>query len=61
MSIKTADVVKRLKIDGWYLARHGGGHDIYRHPGIKGIITVPRHKTLSPGVMRSIVKKANWD
>ncbi|MEQ8400552.1 MAG: type II toxin-antitoxin system HicA family toxin [Roseitalea porphyridii] len=61
MDNRTSDVVRRLKAEGWYLARHGAGHDIYRHPHIKGIITVPRHKTLSPGVLRSISKKANWN
>lgn len=61
MENNTASIVKRLKADGWYLARHGSGHDIYRHPQIKGIITVPRHRTLSPGVLRSIAKKARWD
>ena len=49
-----------LEKDGWYLARHGSGHDIFRHPRIKGIITLPRHKTVSPGVAHSIAKKAGW-
>jgi len=51
---------QRLEREGWYLARHGSGHDIYRHPEIGGIITVPRHRNLSPGVVRSIGKKAGW-
>ena len=42
------------------MVRHGGNHDIYRHPLIKGIITLPRHNKLSPGVARSIAKKAGW-
>ena len=46
--------------DGWYLDRHGANHDIYRHPTIMGIITLPRHKQLSAGVARSIAKKAGW-
>ncbi|MXY45710.1 MAG: type II toxin-antitoxin system HicA family toxin [Chloroflexi bacterium] len=43
-------VRRRLERDGWYLRRHGAGHDIYRHPSIRGIIALPRHRTLSPGV-----------
>ena len=38
---------RRLEEDGWYLDRHGANHDIYRHPKVSGIITLPRHNTLS--------------
>jgi mRNA interferase HicA len=52
-------IVSRLLREGWELARHGGGHDVFRHP-IKGIVTVPRHRILSWGVARSIAKTAGW-
>ena len=54
-----AKVVSRLEREGWMLVRHGGGHDIYRRPG-KGVVAVPRHRELSPGVARSIAKTAGW-
>ena len=57
---RTSDLRRRLLKDEWYLDRHGANHDIYRHPTIKGIITLPRHKQLSVGVARSIAKKAGW-
>ncbi len=60
METNTNRIKRRLERDGWYLARHGAEHDIYRHPRIKGIITLPRHRTLSPGVVRSIASKAGW-
>lgn len=60
METKTDRIRRKLEKDGWYLARHGSGHDIYRHLSIKGIITLPRHKTVSLGVARSIAKKAGW-
>ncbi len=60
METKTDRIRRALEKDGWYLARRGSGHDIYRHPSIKGIITLPRHKTVSLGVARSIAKKAGW-
>ncbi len=60
METKTDRIRRALEKDGWYLVRHGSGHDIYRHPSIKGIITLPRHKTVSLGVARSIAKKAGW-
>ena len=49
-----------LEREGWYLDRHGSSHDIYRHPRIKGIITLPRHPVLSIGMARSIARKAGW-
>nr|WP_305037998.1 type II toxin-antitoxin system HicA family toxin [Neorhizobium galegae] len=56
----TAKIRRRLEKDGWYLDRHGAGHDIYRHPKIESIITVPRHTQVSPMVARSIARKAGW-
>lgn len=52
-------VVARLLREGWELARHGGAHDVFRHPQ-KGVVVVPRHRVLSPGVARSIAKTAGW-
>ncbi len=51
---------RRLEADGWQLVRHGRAHDIYRHERIEGIITLPRHPKLTPGVVRSIARKAGW-
>lgn len=59
METNTAKIVKRLISEGWNLDRHGSQHDVYRHPD-KGVIQVPRHRTLSPGVAGSIHKKAGW-
>jgi predicted RNA binding protein YcfA (HicA-like mRNA interferase family) len=52
-------IVSRLLREGWKLVRHGGGHDVYRHM-LKGVVIVPRHRVLSPGVARSIAKTAGW-
>ncbi|MET0600311.1 MAG: type II toxin-antitoxin system HicA family toxin [Mesorhizobium sp.] len=54
-----ARVVRRLGREGWFMARSGAEHDIYRHPS-GGVVSVPRHRTLSPGVARSIAKAAGW-
>jgi len=48
-----------LEREGWQ-CRHGGGHDVYKHPTRPGRIVVPRHRTLSPGVAREIAKMAGW-
>jgi predicted RNA binding protein YcfA (HicA-like mRNA interferase family) len=52
-------VAARLARDGW-IVRHGGDHDIYKHPTKPGRIVVPRHNTLSNGVARVIAKQAGW-
>lgn len=52
-------IVSRLEREGWELARHGAGHDVYRHAA-KGVVVVPRHRDLSPGVARTIAKAAGW-
>jgi predicted RNA binding protein YcfA (HicA-like mRNA interferase family) len=52
-------VAARLEREGWQ-CRHGGGHDVYKHPTRPGRIVVPRHRTLSTGVAREIAKMAGW-
>jgi len=51
--------VARLRRDGW-MERHGGDHDVFKHPNRPGRIIVPRHRTLSPGVARAISREAGW-
>ncbi|MGH6872217.1 MAG: type II toxin-antitoxin system HicA family toxin [Rhizomicrobium sp.] len=54
-----AKIVSRLNREGWELARQSGPHDVFRHAR-KGVVVVPRHRVLSPGVARSIAKAAGW-
>jgi predicted RNA binding protein YcfA (HicA-like mRNA interferase family) len=53
-------VISRLLREGWILVRHGAEHDVYRYAQKQGVIAVPRHRALSPGVARSIAKAAGW-
>lgn len=54
-------VVARLCAEGWENVG-GGKHDGFRHPARPtGFITVPRHRTLSPGVARTIARAAGWN
>ena len=56
----TKSVVERLTKDAW---RNEGGakHTKFAHPDHPGVrIMVPRHKSLTPGVARSIAKAAGW-
>jgi mRNA interferase HicA len=52
-------VAARLAREGWEV-RHGGDHDVYKHPTRVGRIVLPRHRTLSPGVARAVARQAGW-
>jgi len=51
---------KRMMEMKVWVGRHGGDHDVYKHPARPGRIVVPRHRTLSLGVARVIAKVAGW-
>jgi predicted RNA binding protein YcfA (HicA-like mRNA interferase family) len=55
-----AKIVRRLGAEGWRFLRNGAEHDVYDHPSKPGVLTVPRHRTLSPGVARQIAKITGW-
>jgi mRNA interferase HicA len=60
LELNRQKVAARLEREGW-IARHGGMHDIYTHPDKpRRIITLPRHRTLSPGVARNTARTAGW-
>jgi hypothetical protein len=52
--------VRRLTAEGWQLVRPGKEHDVYAHRVRPGVISLPRHRMLSPGVARSTAKIAGW-
>ncbi|WP_158922650.1 type II toxin-antitoxin system HicA family toxin [Acidisphaera sp. S103] len=52
-------VVARLESEGWK-NEGGGADDKFTKPGAAYPVLVPRHRTLSPGVARSIAKAAGW-
>lgn len=51
-------VVARLLAEGWSSVG-GGDHENFVKPGER-MIQVPRHRTLSKGVARSIARAAGW-
>jgi predicted RNA binding protein YcfA (HicA-like mRNA interferase family) len=56
----TRKIVSRLETEGW-INIGGGNHDRFVHKDNAGVmITVPRHRELSPGTARSIAKAAGW-
>jgi predicted RNA binding protein YcfA (HicA-like mRNA interferase family) len=55
-----ARVVARLLQRGW-ISEGGTKHEKFSHPDKPAVkVMVPRHRTLSPGVARSIAKAAKF-
>ena len=54
----TRKIIRRLEREGW-VNESGGKHDVFKHPDGRKI-AVPRHRTQSPRVARSIAKVAGW-
>jgi predicted RNA binding protein YcfA (HicA-like mRNA interferase family) len=56
----TRKIIARLEAEGW-TGTGGGSHDRFTREDRPGVmITVPRHRELSPGTARSIAKAAGW-
>lgn len=50
-------IIKAItKAYGWSFEREGGRHTVFVKNGVAEAITVPRHKEISPGVIRNICK-----
>ena len=57
--MKSADIIKLLKADGWYLVHVEGSHHQFKHPFTAGKVTVPHpKKDLLISTVRSILKQA---
>lgn len=57
--MNSADLLKQLKADGWYLVHTVGSHHQFKHPTKLGKVTVPHpKKDLPMATQRSILKQA---
>ncbi len=58
--MKTRDIIKLIKQDGWYLARIRGSHRQYKHSTKPGLVTIPGKPgdDLATGTVNSILKQA---
>ena len=58
--MKVADVLGRLKEDGWFLVATRGSHRQFKHSSKAGRVTVPGKPShdLAPGTLNSILKQA---
>lgn len=59
---KVHEVIRMLLDDGWYLAAQKGSHRQYKHPTIKGRVTINEKPstTLEQEILNSIWKQAGW-
>ncbi|MDP4643869.1 MAG: type II toxin-antitoxin system HicA family toxin [Opitutales bacterium] len=59
ISAKSGDVIKKLKVDGWFLVHVKGSHQQFKHPTKTGRVTVPHPKKDLPiGTVKAIAKQA---
>jgi predicted RNA binding protein YcfA (HicA-like mRNA interferase family) len=57
--MNSADLIQRIKADGWFLVHVVGSHHQFRHPTKPGKVTVPHPKKDLPlPTARSILKQA---
>lgn len=57
--MKTSELIKLLRKNGWVLHKHGGRHDLYAHPDYENKIPVQRTKAEVPtGTANKILKDA---
>jgi predicted RNA binding protein YcfA (HicA-like mRNA interferase family) len=62
MAMKTAELLRLLRNDGWVWYRSKGGHRQFRHPSKPGKVTVPYHSAgsdLPAGLISAILKQAD--
>lgn len=51
-------VVKAFAKDGWQKARQSGSHIILTKPGHMATLSVPDHKEVAKGTLRSLIRAA---
>jgi predicted RNA binding protein YcfA (HicA-like mRNA interferase family) len=54
--VKLRDVERFLESSGWHLARTTGGHNVWKSPDGIQTLAIPRHGTVTKGVVRQVVR-----
>jgi predicted RNA binding protein YcfA (HicA-like mRNA interferase family) len=63
MTMRVRDLIRKLKADGWYLARVRGSHHHFAHSTKPGIVTIAYDQEsddMPAGTLNSIFKQAGW-
>jgi len=60
--MKWSELEKIAREKGWYLARHGGKHDIYLHPDHDRPLQIERHgsQEIRKGLYKKIKKQVGF-
>ena len=58
-SLSGRDVVRVFESLGWSVARQRGSHVIMVKEGEIATLSVPNHKQIAPGTLRSLARSAN--
>jgi len=56
--ISGKEAMKAFTKAGWIYKRKHGSHMIIIKPGIRANLSIPDHKTLDRGTLRSLIRKA---
>lgn len=56
--ISGADAVKAFMRDGWRFDRQKGSHAILVKAGHIASLSIPQHRELAPGTLRSLIRAA---
>ena len=60
--MKSAEVIRRLKADGWVLIRVSGSQHHFKKVDAAFLVTVPHpEKDLPTGTLRNIYRCAGWN
>ena len=57
--MKSRDIIRKLKKDGWFEARQEGSHIQFKHPPKPGVVTVLHPKSdMAIGTLKSIERQS---
>lgn len=61
MGVKSSELLRIMKKDGWFEVRQSGSHIIMKHPTKPNIIPIPYHasKEVKKGTLQAILKLAD--
>lgn len=53
-----SDVVRKLQLAGWSIARQKGSHLMMTKPNYEYTLSIPQHNELGAGILRKIIRQA---
>ncbi len=56
--VSGAEAVKAFERAGWYVDRQSGSHVVMLKAGEIASLSIPQHRELAPGTLRSLIRAA---